>query len=233
MTPTDVIGLLNDPEKLFRRAYISIAGGQGHMGANGQAALSLFKVEVNDKKPYPGFTSGLSGMMGKTKDRPIFKVTRIGPAQTPPPADHFNAFYIPMVQTGDVASGNSHYNLPTNTPTKIAITSQITACVFSVGKDAGGSVLVSHVQPPAAATGLSHDARQTAAVTAGGQNMAIVKQFKDGSDYSYRDDVITIMGVLNGTTWDFYSQKLSKSGDSFAVRSGQKFVSVSEDVQLP
>jgi hypothetical protein len=224
MTPQDIINWLDDPEKLMRRCYLSIAGGAGNTGPNGQATLSTFSVEVDTAVTMSGFTTGLSGLVGKEKDRPTVRIRRLRNLQNPLQADQFNAYYIPMVQVADVNAGYSHYTLPTVGPNTVAITSQITACVFSIGSDANGAVLVSHIQPPAT-PGASVTARQTAAIAAGGTGfVAGVKQVRHGYEYDMDKDRVAIIGRLKSPTWDFYMQKATFGSDAWSVRSAAKIV---------
>lgn len=226
MTPQDVINWLTDPEKLMRRCYLSIAGGAGHTGANGQATLCTFRVQVDNAVTMPGFTTGLSGLRGKQKDRPTVRISRLPNLQNPLTADHFNAYYIPMVQVTDVQNGNSHYTLPTAGPDNIAITSQITACVFSVGSDANGAIMASHIQPPAV-PGMARNVRQAGAVVAGGQGFNPgVTQVRHGHDYDMDTDRIAIIGNLKHGHWHFYMQMARFENGAFSVRSAAKIVTI-------
>ncbi|WP_338662473.1 hypothetical protein VQH23_20245 [Pararoseomonas sp. SCSIO 73927] len=198
MTLNDVLALLADPEKLMRRCYLHIHGGSGAAPANGQAALATFKVEFGHQTAM-GFTTGLSGLLGLKKDRPFVKfIKQPGPAQNPVPADCFNAYYIPMVQTADVAAGSSHYTLPIAAGS-LMITSKLSGCTVGIGSDANGAVLVSHVQPNANAAGGS--AALSTAVQTGMH--AMQGEFRRNSEYT---GFAAVMGRCDGNRWRFYLQ---------------------------
>lgn len=224
MTPQQVIQLLDDPETLLRRCGVAIVGGVGHTGPNGQAQLATFTVSLNGST-VKGFTTGLSGLRGRRKDRPnvmIVKEPAVVPTLGP---NQFNAYYIPMVQVDDVTGQNSHYTLPTTGQVTLALTSQITGCVFSVGSDANGAVLASHVQPPKIA-GTTIDDRQQLARAAGATGFGNgMVQVRLGPDYG-EFDRIAIVAKRTGSTWKFYSEKMSYANDVWSVRSVQKFVEV-------
>ncbi len=227
MTPQDVIaGLQNDPETLLRHCYLVVASGPLKTArANGPAPIRTFEVLMQDVT-VPGFTTGLSGLRGKTKNRANALITRRhGAARTVLKDNQFNAYYIPMMQVGDVGTNHSHYTLPTtgNGPT-IAITSQITACVFSLGSHANGAVLASHIQPPGGPAN-THDMRQGQAATAGatGFNGGVL-QVRHGDQYGMGDRV-AIIGRLSKARWTFYMQRTSFLGyDDGLVRSAAKII---------
>jgi len=225
MTPAQVIALLPDPETLLRRCYLHIAGGATRTAtvptappppANGQAQVATFAVEIGHQT-VPGFTTGLSGLLGLRKDRPFVKFTKVhGAAIVPAPADHFNAYYIPMVQVGDVAAGTSHYTLPTGAGAlDLMITSKLSGCTFSVGSDGGGAVLVTHVQPDAAHMGgsaaLSGIAQTGMAATRG--------EFRRTHEYA---ELAAILGRRAGAVWTFHMQASRVSGFSYEINSTRR-----------
>jgi hypothetical protein len=220
MTVAEVKALFADPEKLLRRCYLHIAGGATRSPkypdlplppANGQAVVATFQIEVSDFQSANGFTTGLSGLFGKVKERPFVKITKQpGAAKANPAADEFNAYYVPMVQTSDIAGGMSHYTLPTNGQPTIMITSKLSGCRFGVGSDGNGAVLVSHVQP---STAVAEDNRQQDLVTQ--QNTGFTgapRAFATGQTY---DDMAAVIGVRTGQRWRFYQQAshLDQQGD--------------------
>ncbi len=69
MTPAEVIALFQTPETLMRRCYLQIAGSGGAVPPNGQAAIAKFTVAVDDTQAVTGFTTGISGVLGRTKNR--------------------------------------------------------------------------------------------------------------------------------------------------------------------
>lgn len=109
----DFMNELNDPDNLLRHFYILIGGGAGAAPPNGQAAVRRFTVDDRNMNA-TGFTTGISGLRGVTKQRPVVGVTlQPGLPAGAPAANEFDAYYIPMVQTADVANNSSHYTLPT------------------------------------------------------------------------------------------------------------------------
>lgn len=221
MTVDEAINLLlGDPKLLMRRSFLSIAGGGGAAPANGQAQLATFKVEVKtaaDTAAAQGFTTGLRGLFGRTKVRPTVAITKQMALTDPPTAGLVNAYYIPMVQVGDVAAGTSHYTLPTAGPTRLAITSRLTGCVFSVGSNAMGAVLVSHVQPPAG-TPATLGARQIQANTAGVTGFAgAPNQARHGVNYDLQTNYVAVIGKRAGGVWSFYMQKSGVIGGTYNV----------------
>jgi hypothetical protein len=211
MTPAEVIALLDDPPTLLRKCYLHIAGGSGlNPPANGQASVATFSVKVvsmedrTDIQMVKGFTTGLSGFLGLQKDRWFVKINKLsGVAKDAPGPEEFNAYYIPMVQTADVAAGTSHYTLPTgNDALKNVITSKLSGCTFGVGSDGGGAVLVSHVQPNNATA----DADQRALDLSAAVNQGLPNpkgQFDKGGAYT---DKAAVIGHLDGGEWKFYLQ---------------------------
>jgi hypothetical protein len=208
---TDFINELHDPEALLRHFYILIAGaGVGPAPPNGQAAVQRFRVDDRGMMA-AGFTTGLSGLRGVTKQRPIVGVTLQGVPVGGPGVDEFDAYYIPMVQTTDVAANTSHYTLPTAGQPTIMITSQLSGCSFGVGSDAHGATLVTHIQPnQAVGQGLGKAGfDQRTADLANVINNSFHHRkgvFKLGDQYQARAAVI---GQLKNGKWKFYLQATS------------------------
>jgi len=224
MTEADVIALFQTPEKLLRRCYLHIAGGStwtptynnsAPAPANGQATTATFKVSIGGGLRTPrGFTTGLSGLLGKRKDREFVRITKQeGEAKAVLAADEFNAYYIPMVQTFDVREGASHYTLPTNGAPDVMITSKLSGCIFGVGSDADGALLVSHVKADAdIADDLQRGQDQQAHVDSGFTSKD--GQFAKGQDY---DDFAAVIGKRTGTDWKFYLQASTQRPDATYV----------------
>lgn len=227
MTPAEVIALFDDPEKLLRRCFVTILGGVGNVGANGAAPLRTFLVTVDNNNTRRGFTTGLSGLFGRQKDRPNVTVTlQQGAGQVPPPPDHLNAYYIPMVSVDDVIGGTSHYTLPTIGATRLCLTSKLDGCVFSLGSDGNGAILASHVRPSGAG---GIQARQDRATTAGGTGFGNdLQQVRHGQDYNLNTDKVTLVGRLSHNRWKFYMQKQAFTNEgAFEVASAARVVTVS------
>ena len=128
MTLAEAIAALQaDPERFLRTEYLLIAGG----GLQHRATDTICKIEQR------------SGMGGG------WKVT-VGQQDNPRALapDEFHAWYIPMQQL----PGLSANRLPdaAQSPLSLMLTSQITDCMFAVGRDAQGTV-VAHIQPDATA----------------------------------------------------------------------------------
>ena len=212
MTRDEAIALLtNDPRLLMRQAFLSIAGGNANPPANGQAQLASFRIEVltaADTNAAQGFTTGIRGyFFRRTKVRPTVRITKQPNLVNPPTAGLVNAYYIPMVQVGDVAAGTSHYILPTVGATHLCITSRLTGCVFSVGSDAGGAVLASHVQPPAGPAA-TVALRQRQANAAGITGFAgAPAQARHGVNYDLQTNYVAVIGHRAGATWSFHMQR--------------------------
>ncbi len=133
------------------------------------------------------------------------RISHAGAAADHLATNEFNAFYIPMAQVANAATGSSHYSLPTGTGPSIAITSRLSGCMFAVGSDADGTVLVSHIQPHLGTNDL--DQRRTDltdAVTGGFHNQSGSVVRGDGYD-----QYAAVIGKRTGTEWHFYCQASS------------------------
>jgi len=212
MNIADVKALFVDPPKLLRRCYLHIAGGATRSPslpnlpappANGQAAIATFTIALDGNRRVTGFTTGWSGLVGRTKDRPFVKISKLaGPAKAQLADDEVNAYYIPMVQVSDIEAETSHYTLPTVGGPDIMFTSKLSGCRFAVGSDAHGAVLVSHVQP-------EQGQSQAALATVVTNSFAQAPQaFSRNDTYEHYASVI---GVRTGETWRFY-QQASRAG---------------------
>lgn len=219
LSVAEVKALLNDPETLMRKCYLHIAGGATRTPtlpnmplppANGQAEIKTFNIEIGHQAA-KGFTTGLSGLLGKTKDRTFVKFTKTNYTATPGP-NQFNAYYIPMVQTSDVTDNRSHYTLPASGPIELVITSKLSGCTFGVGSNSGDCTMVTHVQPNSAIDKGKRGANLNAAVSLGFDN--ITAKAAKGSAYQ---DFAAVMGKRNGSSWSFYLQASTYSDSTYAV----------------
>ncbi len=203
MTPAEFIQQLNDPEALMRHCLLMISGGMGNAPANGQAAPATFKVSFAEGKDVKGFTTGLSGLTGRTKKRHYVRITKQpGAAKPTPGQDEFNAFYVPMVQTSDVASGHSHYTLPTSGGPDLMVTSKLSGCTFGVGSDASGAKMVTHIQPNlSTGAGPARVSELSGAVGQGFQSQT--GSFARRAEYA---DTATVIGYRKKAVWSFYMQ---------------------------
>jgi len=204
-TVAQVIAELTQPEELLRHCYIRIGGGNSAAPANGPASIATFRVSVDPSRTAVGFTTGLSGMLGIEKDRTLVRIDKQpGPAVLVPPADSFNAYYIPMVQVTDAQNASSHYTLPTVGGPDLMMTSRLSGCTFGVGSSGGGTVLVSHIQPDLTTTNPAQRATDLdQAVTGGFATMD--GQFRKRQEYN---ETATVMGLRRAGAWKFYMQAL-------------------------
>jgi hypothetical protein len=216
---SDFMKELYNPETLLRHFHVIVAGGSGGAPQNGPAAVRRFTVS-DGLITASGFTTGLSGKLGRTKNRPVVKIRIVGGVPFgAPTADQFNAYYIPMVQTADVGNNASHYTLPTNGIPDIAITSQLTACTFGIGSDAMGATLVTHVQPNqnlGQNTGQAgFDLRVNNLATTVDNSFPNMKgKFVFQEDYNHS---ATVIGKLTNGNWKFYMQANKSGGHGRAV----------------
>jgi hypothetical protein len=220
MDVAGVKALFVDPPKLLRRCYLQIAGQATKSSsrpnlppppANGQAVIATFTIALDDDKRVTGFTTGFSGCLGRTKDRPFVKITKLpGPANAQPGNDEINAYYIPMVQVSDIADQTSHYTLPTVGGPDIMFTSKLSGCRFAVGSDAQGAVLVSHVQPDLT---IAQGQRQTNLANAVTNSfLAAPQTFGLNATYT---QMASVIGVRTGQNWRFY-QQASQAGPQYS-----------------
>jgi len=189
--------LQTNTEHFLRTNYVKIVGG----AAAALAGPSYFKMG-----PDP---AGGGICITKLNDR------REGP-------DVFEAWYIPMEQIGSFAANR----LPTieESPLRIMLTCQLTACLFVVGSD-GESTTVAHIQPDKKAhTNLSQDqanaARQSdmrmAARVRGMKTFMSHSQpfdnFTKGYDYySGKEERVAIVGVRDAEGhWNILAQVVNK-----------------------
>jgi hypothetical protein len=124
-------------------------------------------------------------------------------------AGEFRAWYIPMQQLAGMTA-NRLPNAATS-PLTLMVTSQLTACIFGVGRDANGTI-VAHIQPDQKghmniADGKAReqirqsDARMTARVA--GMGNLIAKERTYGELES-----VTVLGNRDATgNWTIYAQK--------------------------
>ncbi len=201
--PLDAATVLNElwanPLDFLRHFHLSIAGGDNTV-PSGEATF----VYSDLNNTVSGFTTGLSGLVGKTKDRPQIRFTlRPGPAKEDPDigADEFNAHYVAMKQIDDQPQ-TTHYALPDDGP-DLMLTSQLSGCTFGIGSAANGARLVSHIQRGEGFTAVDqHDA------VTGGLVHGVDRVFERQSDRTYGDarNRATVIGLRANGGWRFYAQ---------------------------
>jgi hypothetical protein len=211
---TVLADMRNDPLKFMRHYRLAIAGGAAN------AASGVYTFFFWDQlQSVPGFTTGLSGLRGKTKQRAVISFRKC-PYDPNPDAGqgYFNAHYVAMVDDNPI--GATYYTLPRTGPTSdanpdIMLTSQLSNCTFGIGSAAPGSQLVCHVQPHTAFDDPNDDQagrrhlRDTveAGLLAGGVKSIFHRENENAvTGYGNTDHRATIIGVRNGTNWKFYEQ---------------------------
>ena len=211
MTPADVVQLIrHDPERLLRQASLKIFGG----GVSTLSSVYRFLV-IDPVRTMPGFTTGLSGLRGKKKDRPIFNLKL---ERTAFPEERANAatnevFDAQYVAVGQIEGGPAatHYVLPATGGPDIMVTAQMSGCAFGIGSDAGGSRLVSHIQPPLAVADARKRARQLYGATAAGfKDKTPRSVFRRGQEYEFE---AVILGVRRNGKWKIYAQNIDATKD--------------------
>lgn len=206
MTPAEVASMLSeDPETLLRKAAIKISGG----GLARSARHHFLVMESQRDKPYPGFTTGISGMKSITKPRREFWIT---PRRTASgweraanaPETTVYAVYIAMRDAGD-GVGATHRMLPATGGPDLMLTSQLTGCMFGVGSDADGNVMVSHVRPDSEVKdpGLRREGL-LATVNQGFAEGEAHRLYGRGVGYMAQ---ATIVGHRKGGKWRIYAQR--------------------------
>ena len=210
-------GMRNDPQKLLRKVYIMIAGGD----STTPHGISTFRVEVQDWKKVSGFTTGFSGWRGKTKDREFVRINKLSGAAKPDTGlglDEFNAHYVGMRQIGDALT-TTHTTLPTVGLPDLMITSKLSGCHFAVGLAASGALTVTHIHPDNNITDLGQ--RAQALKTAVDAGFAQVNgQFRKRQEYG---ETANIIGRLHNNQWEFYCQKTDYGqGHTFQISGTSK-----------
>ena len=206
MTPADVVQLIrHDPERLLRQASLKIFGG----GVSTLSSVYRFLV-IDPVRTMPGFTTGLSGLRGKKKDRPVFhlKLERKAFETERANATEDETFYAEYVAMGQVEGDRAatHRMLPATGGPGIMVTAQMSGCTFGIGSDADGSRLVSHIQPPLAEKQAPSRARLLAHATAAGFDQERPQSaFRRGQDYEFE---AVILGVRRGGRWRIYAQHI-------------------------
>ncbi len=187
-----------DPGTFLRKNIVTIASG----GSKAKAGVNVFLMSDNTHHD-KGFTTGLSGKLGKTKDRQAWRVTWVRLGSDPVNPGEFAAHYVPMVQT----SQPSHVIMPgaSVSPVDLMVTSQLTGCAFGVGSKSDGTVLVTHIQPN---QGIK-DAGDRADDLNEAMNTSLAKlnvKFVHGRDDDGYSGSSTVVGKRVNNEWVFYLQ---------------------------
>jgi hypothetical protein len=198
--------LVADPETFLRHYFLFIGGGQGTT-----SGVATFVCELPGNT-VTGFTTGLSGILGLTKDREKIKFRKVAiPPRTQLGTDEFDAWYIAMTELGSNAQ-TTHFPLPGNSGPDLMLTSQLSGCTVGIGSGTtSGSRLVSHIQPPSGE--LDED-------TLTRMHDDTVNRMTDGFDavferanqpgarhYGDARNRATVVGVRRGNAWEFWAQE--------------------------
>jgi hypothetical protein len=191
--------LQNNTEHFLRTNHVVIAGG----GSASLPGPAYFRME-----PRTGPGGG-------------FMITKLRDRHDAP--DIFEAWYIPMEQIGSFQANR----LPTSQESslRLMLTSQLTACLFAVGKD-GNNTTVAHIQPDQnahktlspqqAAAVRQSDMRMTARVRGMKTFMSHADPFDNftkGYDYSRtgKGEAVAIVGVRDDAgKWGIFAQVCNK-----------------------
>jgi hypothetical protein len=213
-----------DPETFLRHYIVGIAGGPlAQTGFHSGPATFRYTDRTTTGR---GFTTGLSGLAGRTRDRPYVTLTKIpGPASATPNADEFNAWYIAMAAQG-AGLLTRHAVLPGTGGPNIALTSQLSGCSFGVGSaTADGSRIVSHIQPPPGAPNAGTWAGMRAAASGGVMDTVFDREGQAGaSNYGNPENRATVLGVRSGGQWRLYAQ-IFRGGGTRTLLSVQRLSS--------
>jgi hypothetical protein len=195
------------PEAFLRHYHVVISG-----GAQTQSGVATFQF-ADAATTTQGFTTGLSGIIGRTKARPKVRFSKVAlPPLANPGVDQFDAHYVAMTQIGDAAA-TTHHQLPGVGGPDIMLTSQLTGCTFGTGMPAAnGSLLVSHIQPPVAAVGTRQDLHNTMANRLGAGGHIFERENQPAGGYGAGANAATIIGVRANNQWRFYAQVWSRAG---------------------
>ena len=218
VTMTTVLAeMAADPEAFLRHYLVYIAGGAAATSGT-PSGIATFQFE-DAGSTHRGFTTGLSGLRGITKNRSKIRFSK----RSLPPApnlgaDQFNAWYVAMVVSGSGAP-TTHTMLSGTAGPDIALTSQLSGCTFGVGSNTPtGDRLVSHIQP-AASTTAARGAMHTEMV-AGLNNQVggIFERENRAGAESYGDlgNRATVIGTRHKGKWRFYAQTYS-GGNGFPI----------------
>lgn len=203
MKPSEVVHLLrSDPGTLLRQVSLKMFGGR-------TALSSVHEFLVIDAgKTMRGFTSGMSGHLGRKKSRPVFhiKLARSalpGDRAAAAPDARFFAEYIAMGQVSDGLAA-THRMLPAEGGPDVMVTTQLTGCTFGIGSDVNGNRLVSHIQPPEAFKDPAGRKRLVShAVTAGFEGGELHSTFNRDNGYQYE---AVVVGLRRNGQWQIFAQ---------------------------
>ena len=203
-----------DPETLLRKYPLTIVISGTTTGAVAQP--KDFIIECDDRT-IKGFTTGSSGQLGIQKDR--YKVRLSSrPAGTDNSATVLRAYSIPTAKTWGTTNSRV-VDLPIDGDVRLALTSQMTGCVFSFGTGLAGHPSASHIWP--SREGSRRDAQDDAARVGRAFMVGSPTQLRAGEGYD-ADGRASVIGFRRGRVWRFYVQRWKAIGDTHFLHSVEK-----------
>lgn len=203
-----------DPVAFLRHYRVDIAGGAGN--ASGVATFRYANAAQTDAETIfaRGFTTGLSGLLGLTKQRRLVKFQKVALPPRAKGPNEFDAHYVAMTQTTDGAA-TTHVVAPGAGGPDILLTSQLSGCGFGIGSgNAHGDRLVSHIQPPGPGVGV-HGA--LVGGMAHGTDATFEKNPAGGARDYAGNNRATVVGLRRGAAWTFYAQIYSTAMNDRAL----------------
>jgi hypothetical protein len=196
-----------NPEAFLRHYFVQIAGGKAETSGtpSGVGTFSFYTYNT----AVPGFTTGLSGFLGITKNREKIRFSKLRMRKSTLAADEFDAWYVAMVVSGSGVQ-TTHSMVPGAGGPDILLTSQLSGCTFGIGSaTASGGRLVSHIQPLGTATGRTDmHTEMLAGLNTGGVDSLFEKENRPGA-HSYGGNAnnrASVIGVRHNGQWGFYAQ---------------------------
>jgi hypothetical protein len=213
-----ILALKADPQAFLKKNIVSIFGGNAAI----QSGVRHFWIQGHAGGT--GHTSGLSGMIGRTKTRAGWKIvvaTDNNRAIAPPDATWFEAYYVSMRKEGQNEGLNvTHFALPPAGGPNLMLTSQLSACTFGIGSATpGGSRLVTHIEQTigdrseASARLAQRNLATTGLIAnpafpgANGIGHVIEKGRPNLGMAGDYDTFASVIGLRSGGSWTFYMQK--------------------------
>jgi hypothetical protein len=216
-TATILNDLMADPKSFLRHYVLIIIGGKA--ATSGVASgVATFSCDAAGQT-MPGFTTGISGLRGLTKNREKIRFMKVAmPPRDPRDADEFNAWYIAMAVMGSGAK-TTHFPVPGTGGPDLLLTSQLSGCTFGVGSiTADGSRLISHIQPlsgglDATTRAKLHD--ETVDRMTDGVDAVFEREGRPGARrYGDPHNRASVVGIRRGAAWEFWAQEYQDNSDT-------------------
>lgn len=189
-----LVALHDNPEQFLRQNILLIAGG-ANAAAHGTAT---FAMSVRSSGGFMAQKLSAEAAQGRP--------------------NLFEAYYVPMQQLGNFQANA----LPTaaESPLRLMLTSQITACLFAVGV-VGGRTQVAHIQPDRTAHTHLPEAQGQAFRQSDMRMSARVRGLRtfaaQGVDYDrLQNEAVTIVGLRDDRTdrWQIIRQKWNSGNNT-------------------